>query len=362
VTQSGEVLEIEVEPFAVASLGNVGGNSIAALAFSNGVLYATEENTSAFYRIELPSLAVTRIGVVHRADGSTVPVLGGDLAESPSGDWYLWSNANGTLYVLDVSDATATPVARDPADLGLYTGLAFDYLGDGALLASSRAFDALLTLDPTSGQSLGAVSLCLACPAAHDVNFGDLASSRCRDRDRDGFVAKSRRCGPVDCNDRDPAVFPGAPEVCNGIDDDCDRSVDEGVTCLPCPQHAAEWKRQPGAWPVPHLVLGVRSYGKHALLGLLRAPVHGDASLRLARQLIAAKLNLALGADPAPASTAIAEADALLARFPGALPYQVRPHSRLGRAMFEQAAALEAYNDGTLTPFCAPPPAECRAR
>jgi hypothetical protein len=358
VTQSGEVLEIEVEPFGVASLGNVGANSIAALAFSNGALYATEENTSAFYRIELPSLGVTRIGVVHRRDGSTVPILGGDLAESPSGDWYLWSNATEALYLLDARDATATPVPPEPSSLGFYTGLAFDYRGGGALLASSRTLDALVTLDPTTGRSTGSVSFCLTCPAVHDASFGDLASSRCSDRDRDGFVARSRRCGPVDCDDRNPDVYPGASEVCNGVDDDCDRSVDEGVTCLPCPQPSAEWKRRPGAWPVAQMVLGAHRYGKHALLGLLRAPLHGDASLRLARELIAAKLNVAYGADSLPASAAIAAADALLAPLSGALPYRVRPGSPLGRLLLEHAAALAAYNDGTRTPDCAP---ACRA-
>ncbi|MCA9567864.1 MAG: putative metal-binding motif-containing protein, partial [Myxococcales bacterium] len=41
------------------------------------------------------------------------------------------------------------------------------------------------------------------------------------DRDRDGASAQS------DCDDLDPAVFPGAPERCDGVDNDCDGLVDE---------------------------------------------------------------------------------------------------------------------------------------
>ena len=34
---------------------------------------------------------------------------------------------------------------------------------------------------------------------------------------------------PEDCNDDDPAVFPGAGETCNQVDDNCDGATDEGV-------------------------------------------------------------------------------------------------------------------------------------
>ncbi len=42
------------------------------------------------------------------------------------------------------------------------------------------------------------------------------------DLDGDGYTTEE------DCDDNDPAVNPGAAEVCNGIDDDCDGIVDEG--------------------------------------------------------------------------------------------------------------------------------------
>lgn len=34
-----------------------------------------------------------------------------------------------------------------------------------------------------------------------------------------------------DCDDQDRFVQPGAPEICNAIDDDCDGGVDEGTSC-----------------------------------------------------------------------------------------------------------------------------------
>ncbi len=81
------------------------------------------------------------------------------------------------------------------------------------------------------------------------VDEGHLLVDLWPDRDNDGYGDASatpiQRCGEApglvsrggDCNDADARVHPGAPELCNGRDDDCDGAVDEdaaesGRACL----------------------------------------------------------------------------------------------------------------------------------
>ncbi|MBI5548992.1 MAG: putative metal-binding motif-containing protein, partial [Deltaproteobacteria bacterium] len=54
----------------------------------------------------------------------------------------------------------------------------------------------------------------------------------CQD-DADGDGAISTLCGGADLLDDDASVHPGAAELCNGRDDDCDGEVDEGCPCEP---------------------------------------------------------------------------------------------------------------------------------
>jgi len=119
-----------------------------------------------------------------------------------------------------------------------------------------------------------------------------------------------------------------------------------------CPEGLGYWKNHSDTWPVASLMLGISVYEQEALLALLKMPVRGDASVILARQLIAAKLNIENVSDPFPIRETIAEADDLLAQIGETLPCRKKPSSELGRQMLELAQELEDYNQGILTPDC----------
>ncbi|MFO0683346.1 MAG: putative metal-binding motif-containing protein [Sandaracinus sp.] len=73
------------------------------------------------------------------------------------------------------------------------------------------------------------------CDAAGHDEDCDSSTLGARDADGDGAVdvacCNGAVCG-TDCDDADVAVRPGASEVCNAFDDDCDAAVDEGVLVI----------------------------------------------------------------------------------------------------------------------------------
>ena len=55
------------------------------------------------------------------------------------------------------------------------------------------------------------------------IDYADTDDCTCPDYDEDGYTWDF--CGGTDCNDSNPSVHPGANEVCNGQDDNCNGSV-----------------------------------------------------------------------------------------------------------------------------------------
>jgi hypothetical protein len=59
-----------------------------------------------------------------------------------------------------------------------------------------------------------------------------VGGTTCDDADGDGY--DDEVCGGTDCDDSNPFVNPGVAEVCgDGIDNNCDGSIDEGCPCTP---------------------------------------------------------------------------------------------------------------------------------
>jgi len=65
----------------------------------------------------------------------------------------------------------------------------------------------------------------------HDMGSDEYMGELCVDADGDGYYTREGCGTEVDCDDSAATVHPGAPEVCDGMDNDCDGVTDEG--CYP---------------------------------------------------------------------------------------------------------------------------------
>ncbi len=210
------------------------------------------------------------------------------------------------------------------------------------------------------------------------------------DVDGDGYPA----CD--DCDDSDPATFPGAAELCDGVDNDCDGAVDEdfldlgeacgagvgecfsegsfvcsgdgtSVVCdaqpgdptkelcgddidndcdgevdeeCICPHSLWWWKKHPNEWPVEEIGVGDVVYTKAAAIHILKKKKEKGASKKLTAHLIVTKLNI-LSGSPLYIQPVVDEADAFLIEY----PFGSKPKGAARKKAVDLKKQLTKYNN-----------------
>lgn len=187
---------------------------------------------------------------------------------------------------------------------------------------------------------------------------GDLEQACCDDNVcNDGLVCSDGTCSPPP-----PPPCGGVSEAC------CEGSVcDSGLVCddgtcfvngsscdagygwIACTLTLGYFKNH-ACWPLSYLQLGSRVYDFDELNSILNKMPGGNGLVSLAQQLIAAKLNLAAGADASSLGTAISDADLAI----GGLVVPPVGTDWLDPVPLETLnATLNSFNSGTLgSPHC----------
>jgi hypothetical protein len=107
------------------------------------------------------------------------------------------------------------------------------------------------------------------------------------------------------------------------------------------------WKNHPEVWVGQSVTLGSTNYTQAQLLSIFGRPVKGNGLVSLSHQLIAAKLNIAAGADPTDAAAAIAAADALIG---GLVVPPIGSGYLAPSSTASLTTALDNYNNGVTGP------------
>jgi hypothetical protein len=201
------------------------------------------------------------------SDGTNAAFLVGTADETPqlifNWDFSVFGNRNfvpvpapqvsnrsqaGTTVTVDVAMSSAASAAFGPSGASVITGYrVLDAAGNSDPGRNSALYAPVGTVAGPAGGSIVGVNLDCSNPSvAHQlavqVLFVDgvattyvshvtpvTCSPTCLDTDGDNYFAQAGCGTAVDCNDASSTVHPGAAEVCNAIDENCDGIADEGL-------------------------------------------------------------------------------------------------------------------------------------
>ena len=179
-----------------------------------------------------------------------------DIDVSTYNTWYVDADDDGfgdptlTAEACLLSDGYASnPFDCDDADDAIFLG-ALETCGDG-IDQDCNGVDLLCAGDDSDGDGFCDAATCTdgttpgdcddgdpdinpfgveVCNAVDDNCDGYIDENLTFDEDNDGYSSPSSCEGSRDdCNDFIASVYPGAPELCDGIDQNCDGIIDEGL-------------------------------------------------------------------------------------------------------------------------------------
>jgi len=218
----GEVYDVDVDPIALiatpqAAMGSAGGRSFVGSLNPNGAWRGAHGGGV----IILEAAEIVLDGVV-RANGEA---HGAEILQAGPG------GGAGGMVLIQTPNLSLGPAARIEAR-GSEGGVVEPATSNGgpggggiAWLVAQEDLDATGAVD-VSGAAYP------DCPNRAPAGAGRVGGEPfvgCPDLDGDGET--SALCGGEDCNDGRADIYPGAAEICDGVDNDCDQARDAGATC-----------------------------------------------------------------------------------------------------------------------------------